>query len=44
MPASASLDALLPPAMAEKAEEVGATKASLAAFETLVLAVLVLAI
>ena len=40
VPPPPSLDALLPPAMAEKAEELGARKAALGTFETLVLAVL----
>jgi formate/nitrite transporter len=40
VPAPPSLDALLPPAMAAKAEELGAKKASLPSFETLLLAVL----
>jgi formate/nitrite transporter len=40
VPAPPSLDALLPPAMAAKAEELGANKASLGTFETLLLGVL----
>jgi formate/nitrite transporter len=40
VPPPPSLDALLPPAMAQKAEELGAKKVSLGTFETLLLSVL----